>query len=97
MVGLKTLDNIKKHSGRCFAIYLAFARHLIYHLNKYNKNVHTCYTIQYSQCYINLLRLLLFEVARSAEASLAILIAGNKLLCSYRDTVYSPLVTIQHC
>ena len=35
-----------------------------------------------------LLRLLLFEVARSAEASLAILIAGNKLLCSYRDTVY---------
>ena len=44
-----------------------------------------------------LLRLLLFEVARSAEASLAILIAGNKLLCSYRDTVYSPLVTIQHC
>ena len=38
-----------------------------------------------------------FEVARSAEASLAILIAGNKLLCSYRDTVYSLLVTIQHC
>ena len=35
-----------------------------------------------------LLRLLLFEVARSAEASLAILIAGNKLLCSYRDTFY---------
>ena len=35
-----------------------------------------------------LLRLLLFEVARSAEASLAILIAGNKLLCSYKDTVY---------
>ena len=44
-----------------------------------------------------LLRLLLFEVARSAEASLAILIAGNKLLCSYRDTVCSPLVTVQHC
>ena len=41
-----------------------------------------------------------FEVARSAEASLAILIAVNKLLCSYRDTVFSPLlppVTIQHC
>ena len=49
VVGLKTLANIKKHSGRCFAIYLAFARHLIYHLNKYNINVHTCYTIQYSQ------------------------------------------------
>ena len=49
VVGLKTLANIKKHSGRCFAIYLTFARHLIYHLNKYNKNVHTCYTIQYSQ------------------------------------------------
>ena len=71
VVGLKTLANTKKHSGRCFAIYLAFARHLIYHLNKYNKNVHTCYTIQYSQCYINLLRLLLFEVARSAEAERA--------------------------
>ena len=37
VVGLKTLANTKKHSGRCFAIYLAFARHLIYHLNKYNK------------------------------------------------------------
>ena len=49
VVGLKTLANIKKHSGRCFAIYLTFARHLIYHLNKYNKNVHTCHTIQYSQ------------------------------------------------
>ena len=49
VVGLKTLANIKKHSGRCFAIYLAFARHLIYHLNKYNINVYTCYTIQYSQ------------------------------------------------
>ena len=50
VVGLKTLANIKKHSGRCFAIYLAFAGHLIlYHPNKYNKNVHTCYTIQYSQ------------------------------------------------
>ena len=49
VVGLKTLANIKKHSGRCFAIYLAFARHLIYHLNKYNINVHTCYTVQYSQ------------------------------------------------
>ena len=49
VVGLKTLANIKKHSGRCFAIYLAFARHLINHLNKYNINVHTGYTIQYSQ------------------------------------------------
>ena len=71
VVGLKTLANTKKHSGRCFAIYLAFACHLIYHLNKYNKNAHMCYTIQYSQCYINLLRLLLFEVARSAEAERA--------------------------
>ena len=39
VVGLKTLANIKKNSGRCFAIYLAIARHLIYHLKKYNKNV----------------------------------------------------------
>ena len=29
--------------------------------------------------------------------SSAILIAENKLLCSYRDTVCSTLVTIQHC
>ena len=49
VVGLKTLANIKKRSGRCFAIYLALAPHLIYHLNEYNINVHTCYTIQYSQ------------------------------------------------
>ena len=49
VAGVKTLANIKKHSGRCFAIYLAFACHLIYHFNKYNKNVHTFYTIQYSQ------------------------------------------------
>ena len=40
VVGLKTLASIKKHSGWCFAIYLAFARHLMYHLNKYNINVH---------------------------------------------------------
>ena len=26
VIGLKPLANIKKHSGRCFAIYLAFAR-----------------------------------------------------------------------
>ena len=38
-----------------------------------------------------------FEVVSSAEISLAVLIAGNKLLCdvSYRDTVCSQLVTIQ--
>ena len=47
-------------------------------------NVHMCYTIQYSQ-YVKqtFLRLLLFEVTCSAEASLAILpVAGNKILCS---------------
>ena len=44
VVGLKNLANTKKHSGRCFVISLAFARHFIYHLK-----VHTCYTIQYSQ------------------------------------------------
>ena len=49
VVGLKPLANVKKHSGRCFAIYVAYASHLIYHFNKYNKNVHTCYTIQCSQ------------------------------------------------
>ena len=74
VVGLKNLANTKKHSARCFAIYLAFARHLIYHLK-----VHTCYTIQCSQ-YVKLtfLSLLLFEVVRSAKASLAILIVRNQ-------------------
>ena len=46
VVGLKNLYNTKKHSGRCFLIYLAFAHHLIYHLNKYNINVCKWYTIQ---------------------------------------------------
>ena len=42
--------------------------------------------------------MLLFELVRSAEVSLAVLIAGNKLMCdvSYRDTVCSQLMTIQH-
>ena len=44
--------------------------------------------------------MLLFKVVRSAEfeVSLAVLIAGNKLMCdvSYRDAVCSQLVTIQH-
>ena len=41
--------------------------------------------------------MLLFEVVGSAEVSFAVLIDGNKLLCvvSFRDTVYSQLVTIQ--
>ena len=37
----------------------------------------------------NLRRLVLFAVALSEEASLVILIVGNKLLCSYRDTCLS--------
>ena len=40
VVGLKSLANTKKQSGRCFTIYLAFARHRIYHLK-----VHMCYTM----------------------------------------------------
>ena len=42
--------------------------------------------------------MLLFEVVRNADVSFAVLIAGNKLLCvvSFRDTVCSQLVTIQH-
>ena len=45
VVGVRNLANTKKLSGWCFTIYLAFACHLMYHLK-----VHTCYTIQYSQC-----------------------------------------------
>ena len=48
VVGLKKLAKTKKLLVQCFAIYLAFARHLIYNLNKYNINVVTCYSIQYS-------------------------------------------------
>ena len=40
VVGLKSLANTKKQSGRCFTIYLAFARHRIYLLK-----VHMCYTM----------------------------------------------------
>ena len=80
-----------------FCHYLAFAYHLIYHLNKYNMNILSCYTIQYTQySKKTFLKLLLFEVACSAEVSLPVLIAGNKLLCSHRDTVCSSLATIQH-
>ena len=39
------LWNLKKKTARS----LAFARHLIYSLNKYNIKVVMCYNIQYSQ------------------------------------------------
>ena len=84
VVGLKKIWTIQRNiQVGVSPFYLAFARHLIYHLNKYNMNVHMCYTIQYSQYdKQTLIRLILFEVTCSAEASLAILIAGNKLLSS---------------
>ena len=45
VVGLKNLANTKVSvSG---AIYLTFGHHIIYNLNKYNINVHTCYTNVY--------------------------------------------------
>ena len=77
VVGLKKIWLIQRNIQVGISpFYLAFSRHLIYHLKKYNMNVHMCYTIQYSQ-YVKqtFLRLLLFEVTCSAEASLAILIA----------------------
>ena len=47
---------------------------------------------------INIPKIATFEVVGSAEVSFAVLIARNKLLCvvSFRDTVCSQLVTIQH-
>ena len=48
VVGLKSLANTKKHSGRCFAIYLAFAHHRIYHLK-----VHMYYTVVTGQIILN--------------------------------------------
>ena len=45
MVGLKNLANTKVSVFG--AIHLTFGRHIIYNLNKYNINVHTCYTNVY--------------------------------------------------
>ena len=83
VVGLKSLANTKKHSGRCFAIYLAFARHLT-----------VCTTSKSTHVILSNIANI-----DSVEASLAILIARKKVLCdvSYRDTVCSPLVTAHHC
>ena len=84
VVGLKKSGQYKETFRSVFRHFILHLRAILFcHLNKYNMNVHMCYTIQYSQ-YVKqtFLRLLLFEVTCSAEASLAILIAGNKILCS---------------